>query len=1478
VKKSFFAIASILLIPTLLIAQVKEYIASKEKIYVQTSHVFFKPGETVFCKLYVVKAKDQTPSYTSNNVYAELVNPSGNIVQKKNFRVEGGYAQGSFDLDPNLVGGIYKLRAYTNWMKNEKETGYFIKELTVQKVISPRILMKLDFPGRGYSAGSVVNADFSMRDLSDKAIRNYQARFDVSIAGSIVHSGNFKTNNEGKAKLSFSLPAELKSSDGILNIIVEYDSYKEGISRSIPIVLNNIDLQFMPEGGTLINGIRTNVAFKALNEHGKGADVKGIVFDNNGMQVTSFESYHLGMGKFSFTPEKGKTYTAKITSPAGILPSYKFPLATDQGIVFNVIHAGSDFFLKIVATKEKILRVKGSINSTVYYDQKLHVLAGENVILMNKKKFPAGIVIFTLYDESLPLAERLYFINEDKLLRISVTADKKKYLPREQVTLKIHTTDEKGNPVPANLSLAVMDDKLWTYADDKQDHILSWLLLSSDLKGTVEEPQFYFKKGESKAIPSLDLVMLTHGYRYFDYIDDVKRIGKLKFFPEQDKKVSGLVVNAKGKPAKAHLFLVNSSGGRPAKTYASANGSFVFSHVRPGDSYILFVQSVNKKEKLTVRFPENSAGFQVLKTAQPHVEYLQKPGRALRDIQMVPAEAQLREVVVTGFAVKKKRDEIGFAQARVVNEELQPGNDLNNALQGRMAGLIVHPGANAFAENKTVLRGLNGYVNNKNVLVVIDGIETDEITFKRLVPAEIRYLTLLKQAEATALFGQKASNGAIIIRTNKPAKKNGVFNTVRKYNYTSEIIAMDQVSYSVSKCFYAPEYLSSKTNERTDFRETIYWDPVVRTDNNGNAQVQYFNSDASTTFRVISEGITRNGKPGRTEFTYHVQNGISVDAKIPPYLTVGDRPLIPLVLKNNTREEIKIMIGVELPEGLVAGEFDSVVTIAADKTRQVLIPVDAIAAVNGKIRFSIRSNLADEVIVQPVDVAEKGFPVVQTFSGNKSAAHAVYISSFIPGSMQNELKIFKNVEGQLLDGIESMLREPCGCFEQTSCTTYPNVYVLKYLRESGRSNPEIETKALRYIENGYKRLIGFETPENGFEWFGKAPAHEALTAYGLLEFTDMQDFVKVDRQMLERTKKFLLDRRDGKGGFKMAPGGYDQFASVPGKIANIYIVYALSQAGIGKEIEQEYHTAVAKAIESNDAYQLSMMALAASNMNNKTDYEKLLNLVDRKTMSAETSVVNSREASLRVETLSLYALALMRSPGCDMGSVADIISKILSEKTYYGYGNTQATVLALKAIIEFSKFSAAVTKSPEVNFFLNQQSLAGMTVAARDFRNGENNFKVSYASGAGVPYSFQVKYNTLTPPSSIKSELKINTQLKDTVTRVGATVRMKIEVKNVKNQVQPMAIAKIGIPAGLGMQPWQLKEIMEKNQVAYYEIFDNYLVFYWMGFAANETKIINLDLKAEIPGTYKAKAGNVYLYYTPEYKDWAEGSFIKILF
>ena len=1482
-------------------AQDRDYAGTKEKIYLHTNHVFFKPGEQVYFKVYVVDARSQTPTSISKVVYVDVIDPSGNVLQTLNYKVEHGYVEGSFDFNEQAKGGVYKLRAYTTWMRNEQERTFMTKEITLQKVIAPRVLMKLDFPAKGYGAGDEVMADFSMRNLLDQPVRNYEGTFAVSLGGETIRTTGFTTNGEGKAQIRFRLPDKLNTNDGLLNVTVQYDSYTESIARSIPIVLNRIDLQFMPEGGSLVEGIPTFIAFKALNENGKAADIKGAILDDRGRKVATFESYHFGMGKFAFTPEKGVSYKAVITSPTNIHQQFTLPAATVSGVVMNIAKVDGKVMVMLKTLRQTTVKLLGQSRDATYYSKEIVLEKGENRIAVDENLFPAGIARFTIYAAGeLPLAERIVFMQEHKHLKVSITTNKRKYLPREKVSMTLQTLDEQGKPVPSNFSLAVVDDKLWSFADDKQDHILSWLLMSSELKGKVEEPAFYFKQEEPKAVPALDLVMLTHGYRYFDYTEYVQREGKLEYYFDQGNVLSGVVNDSKGNPIQSDIYLVNAMDQRKAIHFKTGiNGVFFFSQLTAGADYYLLAKASHKKEKVFIRVLQNGIGHNPLLAERITLyagrdKYVAETLR-LKEVAAAPKPVQplkinadnkmpgllnglfnnanMGEVVVVGYGTVKKQHITG-AVTRIGAKDLSA--PLDRALQGKVGGVAVVKNANPFDEAVITIRGSRSLSGTQGPLFVVDGSPVEQFNLHTLNPNDIEAITILKDATATALYGARAVNGVVIIETKRYTTEKIEFDLTTKYYYTTHALRAAGMAYSVVRRFYAPQYQSTEVSEKTDFRETIYWNPVVQTDKNGKAIIEFYNSDASTTFRAIAEGIGYNGKAGRTETTYAAQDALMVDAKIPPYLTVGDKALVPLVIKNNTLHELPITIQLGLPSDLQAGNYTSQLLLAPDSSQQVLVPVEAIKPVNGIIRFNITGGPHPVTLSLPIVASEKGFPVVTTFSGNKSARHDFDIHLPIAGSLRSELKLFKSLEGQLLDGIESMLREPGGCFEQTSSTLYPNIYILKYLKSTGKSNPEVEQKALGYIKNGYKRLLGFETIQRGFEWFGNTPPHEALTAYGLLEFTDMAAFIEVDKQMLKRTKDFLLDRRDGNGSFKLSGGGYDRFASVPNKIVHLYIVYALTQAGIGNDIRPEYEAAVKQAMESGDAYLLAMMALAASNLNQEKDYLQLMGALNeryRKTaLSSETSVVNSRGVSLQVETKALYALALMRSKSPDVGFVANLISQLMANKSYYGYGSTQATVLALKAIVEYSQLINAITSDTDILFTINNKKAESGNDAGTVLQEGKNTFSVTYGDEQkAIPYSLEVKYHTFTPPNSEKAALHLATRLRNANPAVGETVRMEIEATNQQDILQPMAIAKIGIPAGLSVQPWQLKEIMEKNQAAYYELFDNWLVFYWMGFAPGETKKINLDLKADIPGVYKAKASNIYLYYTPEDKHWNDG-------
>lgn len=1481
------------------------YAKYKEKIYIHTSHVFFQPGQNLFFKLYLVNAQNQLPTAYSKIVFVEVLDPSGNQLGKLNYKVTDGFAEGSFTFDSNAPGGIYKLKAYTTWMRNESDTTFFVKELTLQKVVAPRVLMKLDFPKKGYGPGDEVVADYSIRNLSDKPISSYKVDYKVSLDGKVVATKQATTNEEGKVQLRFKLPRELNTTDGLLNVTINYESYVEAISRSIPIVLNKVDLQLLPEGGALLAGFAGNIAFRAVNEHGKPVDVKGEVLNRAGEKVADFQAYHAGMGQFTFTPQAGEKYTVKITSPLYITQQYAFPGFTADGVMMNVVRKKEQLLLNVFASRPQQVTLTGRTKDAVYATTRLSLQRGSQMFEIDQAAFPAGIARFTLTDENqVPLSERLIFLNKQHTLQVKITPDKTTYLPREKVTLTLKTTDDKGVPLPSNLSLAVMDDKLWSFADDKQDHILSWLLMSSELSGKVEEPQFYFKQDEPKAGPALDLVMLTHGYRYFSYLPEVEGGNALKYLPDNGYVLSGTILNNQQQPVKGTVFLINmDEKNKAVQMNTGDDGQFFFADLDTRAHYYLIGKSAARKEKTSIRIEQNGLdhnNIRVKKILEDSVRFKQYPGmkpearkqaytEAIKEIKnenaaqqrMEEDEKRLEEVVVVGYGLQRKKVIAGAVTSVKAYDFMAPPQPIDQLLEGRIAGLQVDRWANPGAGENIRIRGNASLTGNNQPLFIIDGVAYDGM-IADINPENVASIEVFKDVAATAIWGTRAANGVIVITTKKG---NGAAMRIRlsKDYYNTTYVPASSTLYSVARKFYAPKYTTTETKERNDFRETIYWNPVVQTDKTGTATLEFYNSDAATTFRAIAEGIAWNGKPGRTEATWSCQSALQIDAKIPPYLSVGDRPQIPLVLKNNSAKEVALDIRAYLPLQMIQpgkDGYEDNVTLPANTSRQVLIPMEVVAAGKAVIKFTVSGEVGTETLSLPIEAADKGFPISKTIAGDKSAEWTFDMGKPVNGSLKTDLRVFTSIEGQLLNGIESMLREPSGCFEQTSSTTYPNIFILKYLRESGKSNPEVVAKAMDYIEKGYKRLISYETSENGFEWFGHAPAHEALTAYGLLEFMDMQQFISVDNDMLARTKKFLLNRRDGKGGFRLASGGYDKFASVPNAIANLYIVYALTQAGVGSEIQPEYEAAVKTAVASEDIYQLGLMALAASNMKNEADYKRLLTLLknsyDRKGINATTSVVNSRDISLRVEALSLYALALAREQQPDIAAMGIIISKILSEKSYYGYGATQATVLALNAIVEYVKIKGRMESSATIEFMLNGQKITGNDGSAA-VKEGPNKFIVSYSNDkSGIPYNLELRYNTLQPPNSPAADLQLTTRLADTITKTGETVRMKIEVKNKKNILQPMAIAKIGIPAGLSLQPWQLKELITNKKVAYYEIFDNYLVLYWLGFSTAETKTIELDLKADIPGAYKAKASNCYLYYTPEHKHWNGGTTITI--
>jgi hypothetical protein len=227
---------------------------------------------------------------------------------------------------------------------------------------------------------------------------------------------------------------------------------------------------------------------------------------------------------------------------------------------------------------------------------------------------------------------------------------------------------------------------------------------------------------------------------------------------------------------------------------------------------------------------------------------------------------------------------------------------------------------------------------------------------------------------------------------------------------------------------------------------------------------------------------------------------------------------------------------------------------------------------------------------------------------------------------------------------------------------------------------------------------------------------------------------------------------------------------------------------------------------------------------------------------------------------------------------------VSSRSPYGGFGNPQSTVLALKSLTTYAKYSQRTPESGDIEIYVNDKKITTTHYEAgeqnaievenlgKHLKVGKNTVRINYVGiKEPLPYTFSAEWFTTLPQSSDKCSVKLETTLAENKVKVGETIRLTTTLENTTKEGLPMTIAIVGLPGGLSAQPWQLKELIEKNKVDFYEIREHSVIFYYRQMTPNEKKVIHLDLKADLAGEYEGAASSAYLYYTSEFKDWKKG-------
>ncbi len=1419
----------------------------EDRLYVQFDKPFYEPGDDIWFSTYVRDGQSLKASNKSDIVHIELINPKGTIEKTLNIIAKNGVAAGDFILDAEALGGMYKVRAYTNWMKNQGVENVFEKELQVQEVVLPNLKMKLDFEKKAFGAGDEVVAKLELNTNENKPLSNYKIKYVANLNGQQLIAKAEETDENGMKYVKFNLPKDLTTNDGLLNIMIEYNGLTESISRSIPILLNKIQFTAFPEGGDLVTSLESTVAFKALNEFDKPADIEGTVVNEKGSYVASFSSFHMGMGSFKFTPKADEKYTVKITKPEGISETFDLPQAMPRGYVMNVDNSKKgELTVNINTTETETMSLVAQVRGKIYYSTEVATKKGSNQVIFPTSNFPIGVTQITLFDsKDIPRSERLAFVNKDKHLSISVETDKDKYLPREKVKMTVTVKDERGIPMPATLSLSVVNDQLISFADDKSGNILSQLLLQEDIKGKIEEPAFYFSEKEPKADKALDYLLLTAGWRRFTWeklISD--NLPALAYLGERAI-VAGTVLDAStGKVLSNAKIKINNGG----EYETDENGKFIFN-------------KLDLSNPVTLSY--SASGY------APQSQYIQSYDQNLT-MYMYDNNYYSRyyNTVPSSSGVGRAVDMDAMEMAP---EEMSMGGG------GDMKVAAVRkerPMKMADVKDKSAKKGIPAMPFNENLAVPNDDRNQPVLAEKRRDNKE-----------------DESNNSKNIVG---PRSEDARASRFRMAEAQKVVQQQNIMTYYRARQFAAPAYDKQETVEtRTDFRNTIYWNANVEVDRSGSKTLEFYASDDITSFRTTVEGVATDGTVGRTEKNFFTQLPFAMTTKIPVEVATEDIVSIPLTLKNNTDKPLGGALTITSPDGLKSiTDIPTAQIIMPGKARTIYLDYKVLDKIGyGEFTIAFRACGLGDAFTQKIRIAPKGFPVSASFSGQDMEKDFSFeMNKVVNGSMKMSFTAYPNVVNDLMKGVEGILSEPYGCFEQTSCTAYPNAMVLDYLKSTDSKDSKTIARATDLLDRGYKRLTTFEAKDKGYEWFGASPAHEGLTAYGIMEFTDMKNAgADVDQKMLNRTSEWLMSHKDGKGGFQREGHAYHDFGRISDDILNAYTVYALAEAG-HTDVKKEFEASFKKAMDTKDPYMLAMMANAAYKLNETSKAEEAMNALISKQdkngswTGSTHSITYSQGQSLTIETTSLTMLAILKTPGKNANALQSAVQYLVGARSGSGvFSSTQGTILALKALTEYAKFSKKTNEDGTVAIYVDGKKVAEKSYKAgekgsiviegmEEFVKGEgkHDVKVKYIGvKTPLPYSVSATWNTTLPLSDAVCAIDLKTKLATKTANVGETVRMTATITNKKNEEVPSTMAIIGIPAGFTVQPWQLKELQEKKVFDYYEIVGNNIAVYYRGLDAKAVKTINLDLKAEMPGEYDAPASSAYLYYTNEFKTWS---------
>ena len=688
---------------------------------------------------------------------------------------------------------------------------------------------------------------------------------------------------------------------------------------------------------------------------------------------------------------------------------------------------------------------------------------------------------------------------------------------------------------------------------------------------------------------------------------------------------------------------------------------------------------------------------------------------------------------------------------------------------------------------------------------------------------------------------------------------------------------------------------------REYFPETLFWNPSLLTDEKGLATLRLPLADSITTWRLSASANTQTGQLGSTESGIKVFQDFFADIDLPVSLTQNDRLELPVAVYNYLPEGQTVTLTLQNePWFALEGSNVKTVTLSAGQVSVVHFPITVKAIGSHTLTVTARGTKLSDAIKRTIEVLPDGKEFRPTINdrleGSPNSIERVINLSPDAITEANTVfvKLYPGAFSQVVEGLDNILRMPNGCFEQTSSTTYPNVLVLDYLKTIKKINPELQMKAEQYINVGYQRLVTFEVKDGGgFSWFGDNPAHQILTAYGLLEFTDMAKVHEVDPNLISRTQNWLAGKMQ-KGGFweEKNPGIAEGIINrQTGALrTTAYIVWALAESGYkGDQLTQGVAYLKAHYAEAKDAYTKAVLLNLFATLDPQGEFtatvaNDLIALAkdDGKVASwgGKTKTFTGAEGKgADLETTGLAAYGLVKW-GRNTGFLTKVLTYLVQSKDSFGtWESTQGTVWAMKALLTASR-SGSGSGSGTVTVMANGKPATTFEITPDNndvmrqidlkewVKPGENQISLRYSGEGSLLYQIVGRYYlpwrkvpALAPefqPLALKVDYdKTNLAQDDTAT-------VTVTVKNLTNKIAEMPLIDVGVPPGFEVIPDGLVNAVENKRLSKFTVAARQVILYLKELAPGQELRYSWQVRAKFPIRAQSPLSKAYPYYNPE--------------